>query len=417
MKNSVKNKNLGILVGGGPAPGINGVISAATIEAINRGMNVIGLRDGFKWLVNGDKTQVQKLTIEDTSPILLRGGSILRTSRENPTKSPQKMKQVLKTLNALKINYLLTIGGDDTMLSASRVEAGAKGKIKVAHVPKTIDNDLPLPRNIPTFGYVTARHVGTEIVQYLIEDAKTTSRWYIVVTMGRKTGHLALGIGKASGATITIIPEEFNKHKINVDAIVKIIEGSIIKRKGMNREHGVVIIAEGLVEKLKEEELKDLKDVERDEHGHIRYSEIDLGKLIKNETKQKLLNKGIQTTIVQKNIGYELRSAPPTPFDATYTRDLGYGAVKYLVQGGSGALISIQEGKMIPIKFNDILDPITKKFKIRYLDTDTESHEVARKYMIKLNKEDLKDKKNIKKLSKIASMKEKEFIKYFSEVV
>ncbi len=408
---------LGILVGGGPAPGINGVISAVTIEAINEGKTVIGILDGFRWLAQGDKKHIRDLTINDTSRIHLTGGSILGTSRENPTTSPEKMQNVIRALKELGVRYLLTIGGDDTMFSASRVEAEAKGYINVAHVPKTIDNDLPLPGYTPTFGFETARHHGTNIVQYLMEDAKTTGRWYLIITMGRKTGHLALGIGKASGATITIIPEEFSKDKIQLDELVSIIEGSIIKRLSMGREDGVAVLAEGLSEKLYESELKELKEVEKDEYGNIRVSEIDLGKLLKNEVKRRLLKKGIKTTIVDKNIGYELRCAPPIPFDAKYTRDLGYGAIKFLLEGGSGALVSIQAGKMVPIYFNEILDSKTKRTKIRPVDINTESYEVAEKYMIKITKEDLKDPEKVNKLSSISKMKSSEFIDYFSKAV
>jgi 6-phosphofructokinase 1 len=408
---------LAILVGGGPAPGINGVISAATIEAINRGKIVIGIIDGFKWLSRGDKSHVRDLTIEDTSRIHLTGGSILGTSRENPTTSPEKMNNVIKVLKELNVKYLLSIGGDDTMFSASRVSEEAREQIKVAHVPKTIDNDLPLPSDTPTFGFETARHVGTRIVQYLMEDAKTTGRWYFIVTMGRKTGHLALGIGKASGATLTIIPEEFHEKKITLTQLISILEGAIIKRLSMDREDGVAILTEGLADKLDEVELKDLKDVERDEHGNIRFSEIDLGKIVKDETRKRLLKKGIKITIVDKNIGYELRCAPPIPFDAKYTRDLGYGAVKFLLSGGSGALISIQAGKMVPIHFDEILDPKTGRTRIRLVDIDTESYEVAEEYMIKLKKGDFEDPEQLEKLARTAHMMPEEFVAYFSKAV
>ncbi|HEX3035920.1 MAG TPA: diphosphate--fructose-6-phosphate 1-phosphotransferase [Thermodesulfobacteriota bacterium] len=408
---------LAILVGGGPAPGINGVISAATIEAINRGKTVIGIVDGFKWLARGDKNHIRNLTIEETSRIHLTGGSIIGTSRENPTKSPEKLKNTIRTLKELNVKYLITIGGDDTMFSASRVEAESKGQIKVAHVPKTIDNDLPLPGYNPTFGFETARHIGTRLVQSLMEDARTTGRWYFVVAMGRKAGHLALGIGKSSGATLTIIPEEFGGKKIPLDKLVSILEGAIIKRLSIGREDGVAILAEGLAEKLDETELEDLKEVERDEHGNIRFAEIDLGKIIKKETQKRLLEKGIKITIVDKDIGYEFRSAPPIPFDAKYTRDLGYSAVKFLFQGGSGAMISIQTGKMIPISFNEILDPETGRTRVRYVDINTESYEAAEKYMIKLKKEDFEDPEQIEKLARTVHMTPEEFVNYFSKAL
>jgi 6-phosphofructokinase 1 len=318
------------------------------------------------------------------------------------------MKNTIRVLRELGVRYLITIGGDGTMYIASRIEEEAKRQIKVAHVPKTIDNDLPLPDYIPTFGFETARHLGTITVQYLMEDARTTSRWYFVITMGRKTGHLALGIGKASGATLTIIPEEFGKgfgkEKIPLNKLVAVLEGAIIKRLSMGRRDGVAILAEGLIEKLDERELERLEDLDKDEHGRIRLSEVDLGKLLKNETKKRLLEKGIKARIIDKSIGYELRSAPPIPFDAKYTRDLGYCAVKFLLDGGTGALICIQTGKMVPTR-------------VRFVDINTEAYEVAEKYMIRLKREDFEDPKQIRKLARTANMKPKEFVEYFSKAV
>jgi len=191
------------------APGINGVISSVTIEAINHGVEVVGIYDGFQWLVQGNVTHVKPLTIDDVNRIQLRGGSILRTSRANPARSEAEMRNVLESLHKLGVSALVTIGGDDTAFSGSQVYLHARGAIRVAHVPKTIDNDLPLPPGVPTFGFETARHVGVGIVRNLAEDARTTSRWYIIVSMGRAAGYLALGIGKAAAATLTIIPEEF----------------------------------------------------------------------------------------------------------------------------------------------------------------------------------------------------------------
>jgi 6-phosphofructokinase 1 len=157
--------------------------------------------------------------------------------------------------------------------------------------------------------------------------------------------------------------------------------------------------------------------VERDAHGNIRLSEIDLGKLLKNETKRRLSEKGINITIVDKNIGYELRSAPPIPFDAKYTRDLGYGAIKFLLQGGTGAMITIQTGKMVPLNFKELLDPETGRTKVRYVDINTESYEVAEKYMIKLKREDFHNKAKLRKLAQTAHMKPKEFVRYFSKAL
>ena len=198
-------KRLAILVGGGPAPGINSVISAATIRCNLEGIEVLGIRDGFEWIMQGAIDHVQVLDIDEVSRIHFRGGSFIGISRANPTRDPQHLENVVISLLRLNVSMLITIGGDDTAYSAMRVEEKAGGRIRVVHVPKTIDNDLDLPPSVDTFGFQTARHIGVDIVKNLMVDAKTTSRWYFVVAMGRKAGHLALGIGKAAGATLTLI--------------------------------------------------------------------------------------------------------------------------------------------------------------------------------------------------------------------
>jgi len=411
------NKNkLAILVGGGPAPGINGVISAATIEAINRGIEVIGIKDGFKWISEGNANHIDRLTIENTSRIHNTGGSIIGISRVSPLSSPKGLKNTIRCLKKLQVKYLITIGGDGTLYLASRLCKELKGKIQVVHVPKTIDNNMPIPGHIPTFGYETARHIGTELVHHLIEDARTTKRWYFVVTMGRKTGHLALGIGKASGATLTLIPEEFREKKISLKKIITILEGAIIKRKLMGREDGVAILAEGITNKLNDDELKNLNDLSMDEHGRIRLSEVDLGQLLKQQTLTSLKEKGVDARIVDTTIGYELRSAPPIPFDSSYTRNLGYSAVKFLLSGGSDALITIQKNKKIPIPFDKVINPKTDSTDVRFVDINTESFEVAQKYMIKLTQEDLKNRQELKNLAALTNMKPSEFKAYFSAI-
>src|SRR5829696_4503779 len=261
-------KRLGILVGGGPAPGINTVISSAAIEAINEGFEVVGIRDGFKNLVRKDLSKIRPLSIDDVSRVHLMGGSVLGTSRENPTKSPEALQAVIETLQQAGITHLVTIGGDDTALSSRTVAERSQGTIRSVHVPKTIDNDLPLPPHVPTFGFQTARHVGAELVRNLMEDARSTRRWYVVVAMGRKAGHLALGIGKAAGATLTVIAEEFAAEHVPFAVICDIVEGAIVKRRAMGRNFGVAILAEGLIDKLDPKELAGLSDVERDDHGH-----------------------------------------------------------------------------------------------------------------------------------------------------
>ncbi len=396
------SNRLAILVGGGPAPGINSVIGAATIRACVSGIPVLGIRDGFSAIMRGDTTKVRPLDIEAVSRIHFRGGSCLGTARANPTKDPALLDATVESLKRLGVTQLITIGGDDTAFSASRLTEHSKGALRVVHVPKTIDNDLDLPEWIPTFGYQTARHVGTGIVKDLLVDAQTTSRWYFVVAMGRKAGHLALGIGKAAGATLTLIPEEFPSKQVPLATMVDTLVGAIIKRLAYGRPDGVAVLAEGLVERLDPEELAQYADVERDEHDHIRLAEIDFGRIIKARVSERLKGFGIKSTIVSKDIGYELRCTDPIPFDMEYTRDLGYCAAKFLLDGGSGAMVTIQQGKFKPIKFADMLDPETGRTRVRMVDIDTEYYKIARRYMLRLRKDDFSDAAEVQKYASVA---------------
>lgn len=429
MSNGSARQRLGIIVGGGPAPGINGVISAATIQGVNEGFEVLGFRDGFKWLVQGDARHWVNLTIDSVTGVPHRGGSILGTSRTNPTKSPEHMENVLRVMRELGVSALVTIGGDDTAYSASQVYQKAGGAIKVAHVPKTIDNDLPLPGSTPTFGFETARHLGVYVVRNLAEDAKTTSRWYLIVSMGRAAGHLALGIGKAAAATLTIIPEEFRGKPVTLSELCDIILGSIIKRRSEGSEYGVVVLAEGLIESLGEkgllascgaEQLSRYGKVTRDDHGHLRFGEIEFGRMMKDLLTAQLEKLRLKVTLIDKDLGYELRCANPIPFDAEYTRDLGYGAVKFLLSPAAqklGAIISFVDGRMEPLPFETMLNPQTKRMQVRKVNVDGESYECARHYMIRLEPPDFQDAQQLAKLATVVAVTPEEFRDRFGYLV
>ena len=406
-------KCLGILVGGGPAPGINTVISAATIEALNEGFDVIGIRDGFKHLVRRDLSGLRPLAIDDVSRVHLLGGSILGTSRENPTKSPEATRTVVEVLRQAGVTHLVTIGGDDTALSSRYLSEQSGGAIRTVHIPKTIDNDLPLPQHVPTFGFQTARHVGVELVRNLMEDARSTRRWYVVVAMGRKAGHLALGIGKAAGATLTVVAEECPSPYVTFATICDIVEGAIIKRRATGRHFGVAVLAEGLIDKLDPAELAELEDIERDEHGHVRFAEVDLARKVKAEVQGRLSERGLRVTITDKNVGYELRCADPIPFDAEYCRDLGYSAVQFLLHGGSGAMVTIQGGRFVPIPFDDLVEPESGKTKVRLVDVASEGFRVARAYMIRLEAEDFAHSAWVDRLADAAHLTPGEFRRRF----
>jgi 6-phosphofructokinase 1 len=424
-----KSGRFALVVGGGPAPGINGVISAVTIEAIEQGYEVIGFRDGFKWLVEGNTENQVNLTIDMVKQIALRGGSYLRTSRTNPTTSKEAMANVLGVFERYNIKMLVTIGGDDTAYSGSQVYQQANGAIRVAHVPKTIDNDLPLPGSTPTFGFETARHVGVGILRNLAEDARTTLRWYLIVSMGRAAGHLALGIGKASAATLTIIPEEFGDRKVTLEEVCDIIIGSMIRRRARGTPYGVAVLAEGLIESIGKEGLQKMIDsgemgrygeIKIDPFGHMRLGDIEFGRMVKDCLEKRLAELNLPTTVIDKDLGYEMRCADPIPFDAEYTRDLGYGAVKFLESddaGKFGAVISLVGGHLVPMPFQDLIDPVTRRMTTRRVNIRAEGYKCARRYMLRLKKPDFNDPDRVVPLARAAKMTPEQFRQRFAYLV
>jgi 6-phosphofructokinase 1 len=411
-----QRKKLAILVSGGPAPGINSVIGAATIRGVLEGVDVVGIQDGFEWVMQGNIEHVQSLSIEDVSRIHFRGGSIIGISRANPTTDPQLLENTVQSLLRMNVSQLITIGGDDTAYSAMRLEAKSAGRIQVVHVPKTIDNDLDLPANIDTFGFQTARHHGAEIVKNLMVDAHATSRWYFIIAMGRKAGHLALGIGKGAGATLTLIPEEFEAGT-HFSAIVDTLVGAIIKRLAQGQRHGVAVVAEGIVERIDLADLAQLEHVERDTHGNLRIAEVEIGDILKKAVQQRLKEFGIKMTVVAKNIGYELRCADPIPFDMEYTRDLGYCAAKYLLSGGSGVMISMQGGQFVPIPFAQMVDPATGRTRVRMVQIRTTRYAIARRYMIRLRRDDFDDPHELARFAAVAHLPLETFRDQFEYLV
>ena len=414
---------IGILVGGGPAPGINSAISAAVIEAVISGHEAVGLKNGYEFLVKGDTSQTVDLTIEDVTTIHTQGGSILHTSRTNPTKRKEDLETCVATLKKLNMSHLITIGGDDTSYGASEIARAANGEIRVAHIPKTIDNDLPLPGDMPTFGYETARHVGAGIVMNLKEDSRTTNRWYFIVAMGRHAGHLALGIGKAAASTITLIPEEFPGDTVSLAEVCDVLEGAILKRRISGRPDGVAIIAEGITSKLNMRDLRKISGVEipRDEYGNIKLADLPLARILRTEIERRFNDRGEAMGIVDLTLGYELRSAPPIPFDIDYTRTLGHGAVRFLLSEPTeddrttqGAMICVVDNQLRAVPFEDLRDPKTGKTGIRMVDTKSLYYDVARRYMIRLEQSDLEDDELVQHLANMASMQPEAFKRRFA---
>jgi len=413
------SQRLGILVGGGPAPGINGVIHAATIQANVHGVDVLGIFDGFKHLMQGRLTG-RPLAIADVSRIHLLGGSILHTSRANPTKSEESLRNSVCALADAGITLLIGIGGDDTAFSIYRVARYAQEQMGVpmrsVHVPKTIDNDLPLPEGIPTFGYETARDLGARLVANIMEDAATSLHWFIVVTMGRKTGHLALGIGKSSGATVTIIPEEWRGQPIAIQEVVDILVTSALRRIADNRPHGVALVAEGVAEHLIPEDKAKLSRLV-DDHGNLRHEEIDFADYLKSAMASDLRRLGVELPLRDKELGFELRCAAPNAYDIDYTRSLGQAAVDFLLEGGTNATISVQAGRVVPLPAEAMMNPVTGRTVVRSVKLDSFTYQSAYNLMIRLKPEDRNDDGLWQRLADIAHLPVQDFVARYGYLV
>ena len=269
-----------------------------------------------------------------------------------------------------------------------------------------------------TFGFQTAREVGTEIVDTLATDARTTSRWYLVVAMGRQAGHLALGIGTAANATMTLIPEEFEEGgKVPLQTFADIIVALILKRLARGQAYGVIVLAEGLSEVVDQSTIPELMNAERDMFGNIRYAAVDFGGIIRNAVKERLKSFGLsEPLVVDKNVGYELRCRPPIPFDREYTRQLGFGVVDFLCQGGSGAMITRQGDHIVPIPFEDFLDPKSGRARVRMVDVHSATYRIARHYMLRLNSRDLQDEDLVSRMAQIIKKTPTEVRSMFSGV-
>jgi 6-phosphofructokinase 1 len=342
---------IGILTAGGPAPGFNGVIAAIVTAAARRGWTVVGIPRGFTPLIHNDTKACRALTAADVADIATRGGSILGTARANPTRSKGDLDAVVASVRKLKLDALVTIGGDDTASAAAAV-GEALGDLRVAHVPKTIDNDLPLPGHQPTFGFETAKALGARLCQNLRVDAITTGRWYLVSAMGRSAGHLALGIGAAAAADLITIPEEY-EDGTRLDAVADLVERAIALRAEQGHAGGLVVLGEGILDHLAKQDLARIASLERDEHGNPRMSEVDFGRAVRDV----LVARGATAKFVTKIIGYELRCADPIAFDVQYTQTLGAAAVRFLADGKGDAVICVREDEIVTLPFSDLRGP------------------------------------------------------------
>jgi len=364
-------ESVAILCAGGPAPGINTVIGSVTKVFLNAGYDVLGIHEGYKSIFT-DKPTFDLLDFNFADSIYSRGGSALKMSRYKP--KDEEFRTDFFVNNNIKL--LVTIGGDDTASTANRISRFLeKNKVKTSniHVPKTIDNDLPLPEGSPTFGYHSAKEEGVRIGTTLYEDARTSGNWFVVSAMGREAGHLAFGIGTACHYPMIIIPEMFNKTKCTFDVITRLIISSMVKRRMLGIEYGVAIVSEGVFHFMSDEEIEGTGvNFTYDDHGHPELGNVSKAHIFNMLVQRKLKKLNITVKSRPNEIGYELRCVRPIAYDLAYATLLGTGVMKLFQDGNTGCMVTVTpSGDVVPLFMKDVEDE-NGKIKPRLVKMDSE---------------------------------------------
>jgi 6-phosphofructokinase len=364
-----------ILCAGGPAPGINTVISSVTKIFNKNGFNVLGINGGYKSLFS-EEPAFDYLDFDYADQIYSRGGSALKMSRYKP-KDDEFKTDFFKKNN---VKLLVTIGGDDTASTANRLAkylAEQKMDVKNIHVPKTIDNDLPLPEGTPTFGYHSAKEEGVRLSTTIYEDARTSGNWFVVSAMGREAGHLAFGIGTACHYPMIIIPEMFNKTKITFEKITRMVVSSMVKRRILGIDYGVAMISEGVFHFMSDEEIIATGiNFTYDDHGHPELGNVSKSHIFNMLTQQHLKDLRINVKSRPEEIGYELRCCRPIAYDLSYATRLGLGVFSLYERGETGCMTTIdRNGNISPLYLKDVEDE-NGKVKPRLVNMESESVQV-----------------------------------------
>ena len=412
-------KRVGILFSGGPAPAANAVIGAAASVLRRAGCEVVGIRHGYGALQSYDAASRPLVAEDDYHVIVDRDlwglrntrGILVGTGRANPGKgirSPndlddpkktEKLRRVYEGLLSLDLDALVSIGGDDTLKTANflyefqnRLPQGSR-RVRVVHVPKTIDNDY---RGIDfTFGFFTAVDVMANELLNLRADALATNGYFIVETMGRKAGWLAYGVAIAGEAHLVVSVEDVvgdlaieetvtdeggisrKENRLSIDGLVDRIVDMVIERERRGKAYGVIVLAEGLAEMLPDAYLK---GIARDDHGHVSLGRIDIGKLVARlaaERYEARTKKAKKMTGVQ--LGYESRCSPPHAFDVVLGSQLGVGACKALLEKGlDGHMVSVA-GQLVLryVPFAELVDPKTLTTEVRFVERGSDFHQLA----------------------------------------
>ena len=374
-----------ILCGGGPAPGMNSVSMSVAKTFITKGYRVIGLHGGYSGLFSKN-ARTEDLTFAIADRYFNRGGSYLEMSRFKPTDADFENNFNLDLFKDNNIKLLVTIGGDDTASTANRISKflAAKGyPIANIHCPKTIDNDLPLPANAPTFGYNSAKNEGAHLARTVYEDARTSGNWLVISAMGRTCGSLALGIGEATHCPMTIIPEMFNKTEICLDKVVKLSISAILKRKVMGINYGTIVAAEGLFHEFKAEEMEAAGvHFSYDDHGHPELGKVSKAVLFNDLLEAEFKKIGLKVKSRPVEIGYDVRCQDPVAYDVTYCTELAMGVYQLFSEGKTGCMVYVDSyGNVSPLYLADLQDPKTGKIPPRVVDINSGTAQNYYKYI------------------------------------
>ncbi len=347
-----------ILCGGGPAPGMNTVVFSVAKTFLTNGYRVIGLHEGYTGLFNKNP-RIEDIDFFKADSYFNRGGSYLQMSRFKPTDEDFEKNFNLALFQDNNIKLLVTVGGDDTASTANRIAKFLEAKnypIHNIHVPKTIDDDLPLPNNAPTFGFNSAKDEGAHIARTIYEDARTSGNWLLISAMGRSAGHLALGIGEATHAPMTIIPEMFNKTGITVDKIIKLTVSAIVKRRILGIKYGTVVVAEGVFHDLKPEDIKATGvHMTYDEHGHPELGKISKAVLFNQILEKEFKKTGLKVKTRPVEIGYDVRCQDPVAYDLSYCTELALGVYELFKKGETGCMVYVDVyGNSHPLYLKDL---------------------------------------------------------------
>jgi 6-phosphofructokinase 1 len=304
-----------------------------------------------------DEPNITDIDFRLADNIYKTGGSFLQMSRYKPKEEEFNMGFFTKH----NVKLLVTIGGDDTASTANKISMFLQENhldVKNIHVPKTIDNDLPLPEGQTTFGYESAKEEGVRLATTVYEDARTSGNWFIVSAMGREAGHLAFGIGASCHYPMIVIPEMFNKTEITIDKILRLIISAMIKRKLLGISYGGAIISEGVFHFLSDQEILSTGiNFTFDEHGHPELGNVSKAHIFNLLLQKRLRQLNISIKSRPVELGYELRCVRPIGFDLMYCNLLGIGVKRLFDQGYSGCMVTCDaKGDISPLFLKDVSD-------------------------------------------------------------